>query len=112
MLNPRLLNMGREQYITGDTARGLKWSDVNNQDLKLKPAHAWPARRVCGLHACAAIEIAVANGWVAEGSIEVPEEAYASEDCDEEIMKRFLNDQISSTSSSSSPTELARTPSD
>ena len=106
-----LLTNKTEQYISGNKSISKRWRDVQQQPLVLpSQCQGMPARRLCGIHASAAIETALAHGWIgAEEQVQVPA-AWASEDFDRSQMEMYLNDQVVLTDASSIP--VSGTPAD
>lgn len=103
MLCDQLLISKTEQYISGDKGISKTWRDIHQQPLALpSQRQGMPARRLCGLHATAAIDTALANGWIsAEENVQVPDAAWASEDFDRSHMEMYLSDQVDLTDASS-----------
>ena len=104
MLDPRLLaSASREMYIPGHAGKGVKWSDVHLKMLAFEDClpTSRPARRICGIHATAAIAHAVDEGWVKPGEVSVPEDAWGSEGYDKGLMEEFLAGQARATHASS-----------
>lgn len=84
-----------EQYISGNTGVSKTWRDIHQKILVLpEQSQGMPARRLLGLHASAAIDKALAHGWIrAEDEVQVADAALASEDFDRLHMEVYLNDQ-------------------
>jgi hypothetical protein len=103
VLNPQLLDQGREQLIAGHLCR-TKWADVQGKVLWFGAGEdeAKPLRRVCGLHAMLAVRHAQQEGWLKETGdrphrlsgedLTVDEAAWASPTFDEARMDVFLAD--------------------
>ena len=110
MLCDQLLTSKTEQYISGNKGVSKRWRDVHQQPLVLpSQRQGMPARRLCGIHASAAIDTALAHGWIgAEEQVQVPDAAWASEDFDRSQMEMYLNDQAVLTDAS--PTPVSGTP--
>jgi hypothetical protein len=80
----------RQQYISGNTGKSVRWQDIHGGKLKL-PDLAHPSRRLCGFHAALAIQHAEVQGWVPKGSVVLPGTAWDSPTCDKQLMQQFLN---------------------
>ena len=91
VLKPVLLdNTSKEQYVTGE--RGVRWTDVHMKLLHFADcvSGSKPARRVCAIHAAAAISHAEDEGWIKVGQIRVPDEAWECQGYDTELLQSYL----------------------
>lgn len=90
VLYPPFLDDPRQQYISGNAGKSIRWQDIHGGKLKL-PGLARPSRRLCGFHAALAIQNAEVQGWVPKGSVVLPDTAWDSPNCDKQLMQQFLN---------------------
>jgi hypothetical protein len=90
VLYPPFLDDPRQQYISGNSGKSIRWQDIHDGKLKL-PRLARPSRRLCGFHAALAIRNAEAQGWVPKGSVVLPDTAWESPSFDKQLMQQFLN---------------------
>lgn len=101
MLCGELLTSKTEQHISGNKGLSKRWVDIHQQPLALpSQRQGMPARRLCGIHAAAAINCntALAHGWIgAEEHVQVPDAAQASKDFDILQMETYLNFQADLT---------------
>jgi hypothetical protein len=79
------------QRGSNEEKKGPSWLDLHGKTLVIPPAaRTTPATRCINVHAMTAIEIAMLNGWIQEGEVTLPSQAWAAPQYDEFLMAKLM----------------------